>query len=519
MQRTTRTRSGVLQPSNLNKPFKSPVIKDTPKESSADAAKPKKPEKDLFVPLLLDDIVDSDDEDVDALDTRDSPEACDSKAASAASLQAGNKDEIEDEEPEVVQLAERPFATRQVFGNKRGKFTKRADREMTQNIERKKTELLETMGDKREAPAANEFALKQYKNVKELMDRVAQHENADEVLAAMKSPPKKKEDQLGLARFSHVIKKNNLALDPKLLELLSDNLEDDDSADSDTSTASGKRKRESSNSPENPISLDEDAPTKPKKSKKARRKGEYLCPMCDEEVSKALYESYMPDLPNKLVLKRKLHQSHKLERAHAKKKELGVPDIDWDELEERCAKYMPYLEDIVDKKTSSHYRDVSEKFFKKKRTNGKSKTEMMFDSGNWEKEYPGYYGARGRDIMADVISNSRTLRAALKRLKLSRDITVTSCGEGGYIQSILIPELATRLVMEDFKMADDKIEEGRKMMVNTVDIGMSLNDDTQPQTELNDGMDWWWKEQEEKRLAEEETEPENSQASIYVDVD
>ncbi|KAJ6264607.1 hypothetical protein Dda_0756 [Drechslerella dactyloides] len=523
MQRTTRSRSGVLQPSNINKPFKSPIIKDTPKESAANAAKPKKPAKD-FLSLLEDDIIDSDDEDVVASDSSRTPEASESRAASAPSSKPSKQDEIEDDEPEERQTAANPFAARQGFGNsKRGKFAKRTDREMTQNMERRKTERLETAGDKRGAPAADEFQLKPFTNYKSLMDKVhdvvSQREKADEVLAAMSSPQKEKDkDQLGIARFSHIMKKNNLHLDPKLLELLSDNLDESDGSDSDNSTSSGKRKRGNSSSPENPIDLDDDAPAKPKKSKKAKRKGEYLCPMCDEEVSKALYESYMPDLPNKLALKRKLHMSHKLEKAHAKKKQLDIPDIDWDEVESRCTKYLPYLEDIIARKTPSHYRDVSERFFKKKRTNGKSKTELIFDSGNWEKEYPGYYGSRGRDIMADVIGDSRTIRAALKRLKLSRDVTITSCGEGGYIQSILIPELATRLVMEDFKMADDKVAEGRKMMINTIDIGLSLNDDA-PQAEHKDGMDWWWKEQEEKRLAEEETEPENSQASIYVDVE
>ncbi|KAF3942075.1 hypothetical protein ABW19_dt0203260 [Dactylella cylindrospora] len=85
--------------------------------------------------------------------------------------------------------------------------------------------------------------------------------------------------------------------------------------------------------------------------------------------------------------------------------------------------------------------------------------------------------------------------------------------------------------MEDFNLTDDKIKEGRKLMVETIEIGRLLNDENEDDVlvevgensyndELNDGMNWWWEEQEEKRRREEETEPENSQASVvYVDED
>ncbi|KAF3907061.1 hypothetical protein ABW21_db0200319 [Orbilia brochopaga] len=529
MQRATRSRGGVLQPSNVNKPFKSPVIRDTAKESSAGDTKPKKKEQ-TFIPLLEDDIIDSDEDDIAALDTRrDSPELFTSKS----SLLPTKRDEIEDDELEEIQASSRPFAGRQGFGNaRRGKFTKRVDREMNQNTERRKAELEETKGDEPQAPTENPYGkLKKYPGQDLLIKNLARIEGktADQVLAEMKSPPKKKPDQLDLSRYSHIMQKNKITFDPKLLELLSDNLKEDDDSDSGASTSSGKRKRETSSSPDNPINLDDDdAPAKPKKSKKSKkskRKGDYRCPVCDEQVSQALYDSYMPDLPNDTDLKRKLHRSHKLEKAHAKKKELGIPDIEWDELKDRCVKYIPYLQKIMEKKTSSHYRTVSEKFNRKKRTNGRSRTEQILENGNWEKEFPGYYGARGQTIMADVVTGSKILVAALERLRRSRDVTIDSCGRAGYIQGILVPELATRIIMEDFKMADDKIEEGRKMMIDTIDIGRLLNDDpndSQPGDGEGDGMGWWHREKHAREQAEllgEDTEPENSQASIYVDAD
>lgn len=144
----------------------------------------------------------------------------------------------------------------------------------------------------------------------------------------------------------------------------------------------------------------------------------------------------------------------------------------------------------------------------------------MFDDGNWEKTFPGYYGPRGSEIMGDAISNNKLIMSALKELSAAKDITTIRGGAGSYIQSILIPELGTRLIMDDFGMADDEIDRGRELMENTIDIGLLLNhgeEDGNDVTGVDDGMEWWWKEQEALRQQEEETEPSQSQTPIYIE--
>ncbi|KAF3942185.1 hypothetical protein ABW19_dt0209114 [Dactylella cylindrospora] len=182
--------------------------------------------------------------------------------------------------------------------------------------------------------------------------------------------------------------------------MIGDRLESSGESDSDDSSSSRKRKRASTGSLRDPIDVDAPTPDGQQKSKKQKPgKGEYLCPICDQKIPQQLYESYMPDLLKKTALKRRLHKSHKLAKAHEDKKRLNIPDIDWDELDARCTKYFPYLQDIMNGRVKSYYRQVSEDYHKTKRRDGRSRTEAMFDKGNWEKEYPGYYGSRGRDIM------------------------------------------------------------------------------------------------------------------------
>ncbi|KAF3911868.1 hypothetical protein AA313_de0209609 [Arthrobotrys entomopaga] len=514
-RRTTRSVK-PLQPTNVNKPFKSPVIK---KDVASDEEP--KPKKYLG---LLDEIENSDDEASQRLPSLSPPkEYADidfedelASQIAAPTSKLDKVDDIEDDEAgEESQAAPFKSLARSNTAGKKGRFMSKKDRQITEYRESKATRVME-----KKDTYVKPKGLQPYAKLAELTENLEKYDPKKIASETPKKTPKKK-DILGLARYDNVLKKNGL--DPKLLALLDDDTLDknDSGSDSEDSTSSKKRKRSPSGTPEDPIDLEGDITPKKSKSKKPKNvKKKYTCFMCNEEVSKELYESYMPDLPKKMPLKRKLHKSHKLEKAHAKKKELGIPDIDWDKLEDRCKEYFSYLEDIMTGKAKSHYRGVSEQFFKAKHRNGQSRTEAVFQKGNWEKEYPGYYGPRGRDIIADAISGSKMILAVLKRLKQSRDVTLVNSGEGVYIQSILIPELAIRLIMDDFNMGEDEIEKGRKLMVDTIDVGLALNDDNDDYSEVNDGMDWWWKEQEEKRQQEEETEPSMSQqSSIYIEVD
>lgn len=59
----------------------------------------------------------------------------------------------------------------------------------------------------------------------------------------------------------------------------------------------------------------------------------------------------------------------------------------------------------------------------------------------------------------------------LRRLATS-DHIVKTAGVAGYAQSVLVPELAMRLVKEDMQVSD---ESARQIMRDSIDVGEKLN--------------------------------------------
>lgn len=133
-------------------------------------------------------------------------------------------------------------------------------------------------------------------------------------------------------------------------------------------------------------------------------------------------------------------------------------------------------------------------------------------------------------VREEAIASNKMIMAAVRKLNDRKDATISKGYAGAYITSVLLPELATRLIMEDMGIADDEIEKGRKLMIKTIEIGKILNDDDDDDRqdgggggggratggfdandEVNDGMNWWWKEEEEKRRLEEEAEREREE--------
>ncbi|KAF3080781.1 hypothetical protein TWF594_001631 [Orbilia oligospora] len=509
--RSTRLNNGQT---NVNKPFKSPVTSNTPG----------KKQPDIFQGLL-DDIEDSDEEDEEE-EPNEVIDLISPEKAKASVLDhkpndhiLPGKEEADDDEIEEMEENEDKTRRRTATPGKKPKFTTRQKRETLQYRERRKTE--------REAAAAETKA--GTLSIPPAAEALLRHTEKNDPAKLEMEIPKPTPQKSIRERYNGLLKSNGVNLQTRLISLLDDRFDKDEpnsgsGSDSDgslSSTSSKKRKRRSSDSDSTPKKIEALGATKQKKKAKQGPK-KYRCPMCKEEVSKQLYESYLPDLEKKykIDLRRKFHKSHKLAKVHKKVSDLDIPEIDWDTLEGRCKEHFPYLSDIMARKTESHYRDLSEKFYTKKRNDHKGRTEALFDDGDWEKTYPGYYGPRGSEIIGDAISNSKLINTALKELSAKKDITtLRGGGAGAYIQRILIPEVGTRLIMEDFRMADDEIDKARELMQNTIDIGLLLNhgEEDGDLMGVDDGMEWWWKEREAQCLQEEETEPSQSQTSIYIE--
>lgn len=77
--------------------------------------------------------------------------------------------------------------------------------------------------------------------------------------------------------------------------------------------------------------------------------------------------------------------------------------------------------------------------------------------------------------------------ASKLRLRAATDRLISSRGISSYVQAVLVPELATLLVMDDLKV---DAEEARQVLQDSVELGNFLNeeeDEVIKDPEMNDG--------------------------------
>lgn len=207
------------------------------------------------------------------------------------------------------------------------------------------------------------------------------------------------------------------------------------------------------------ISTDEDSPAE----KGDLGPGKGLCPMCDEPVDKQWMSDFSRNKRMSIARQAKFCQQHKKRSAKETWAEKGYPDISWDGLEARIARQHGYLKSLINGK-ASHFGEVLEE----KIQTGKNRTLLKTE------DYltPGYYGLRGMSIMTETIVE---MFSALLRERAPRYKLISARGYTGFVQSVLVPELAVKLIQEDLSLEDD--EAARLVMEESRAIGEILNDE------------------------------------------
>ncbi|KAK3947790.1 RTC4-like domain-containing protein [Pseudoneurospora amorphoporcata] len=178
-----------------------------------------------------------------------------------------------------------------------------------------------------------------------------------------------------------------------------------------------------------------------------------LCPMCDEEVDKSFFEGFKAKNPRMtLHQEQQFCHSHKRDSANKEWLDKGYPDIDWT---------------VMDKRIKKHYNTL------RSIKSGQNKTLLKSD-GNLT---PGYYGMRGLRIMLEHLVNKFSSELWKRAVQ---DRLVSKRGYMVYVQSVLVPELAVRLIMEDMNQEGiEKVteEEARTIMKDSIWVGELLNEE------------------------------------------
>ncbi|KAK2005075.1 hypothetical protein LX36DRAFT_916 [Colletotrichum falcatum] len=189
---------------------------------------------------------------------------------------------------------------------------------------------------------------------------------------------------------------------------------------------------------------------------------ETRCPMCSEIVDKALLDGFSGGA--RLHIRRQIQfcRLHKKKSAEDAWDARGYPKIDWAILGSRLSSHYDFVLDIING-GSSHYASL----LVDKVKGGKNRTLLKAE----DSLTPGYYGPRGlRALSESIIDNF----SSILRERAIEDWVISSRGYSGYVEAVLVPELAVQLICEDMKV---KIDEARKILEDSKWIGDLLHED------------------------------------------
>ncbi|EAQ93595.1 hypothetical protein CHGG_01830 [Chaetomium globosum CBS 148.51] len=198
-----------------------------------------------------------------------------------------------------------------------------------------------------------------------------------------------------------------------------------------------------------------------------------LCPLCNKPVDQAQLDEFKASQPRMTVAgMRRFCEQHRRRTARETWVQKGYPDIEWPRLDGRIARHYGFLRRILEGGEPCHHGDL----FRDAVLAGRNRTLLHSDANLT----PGYYGIRGLRAMTENLISEF---AALLRRRSVEDRLIAARGHTMYLQAVLVPELAVRLIMEDMGVG---VEEARTILTESSDVGELLNDEI-PDVILDDG--------------------------------
>ncbi|KAI1739285.1 RTC4-like domain-containing protein [Xylaria scruposa] len=196
------------------------------------------------------------------------------------------------------------------------------------------------------------------------------------------------------------------------------------------------------------------------------------CPMCHQEVECELLEKYSADGKMSVKQQTAFCRLHKRQSAAKAGTEKGYPEIDWETMDNRCSAHQDFLQDILEGTQASHYR----KILKERVDSGKNRTLLT----NHDNLTPGYYGPRGLQVMTEYIMG--TLSDVIRR-RAVEDKLISARTYTGYVQTVLVPELAVRLIMEDMSITEER---ARDVLEESIEIGELLHEEARDVVKIDE---------------------------------
>jgi hypothetical protein len=196
------------------------------------------------------------------------------------------------------------------------------------------------------------------------------------------------------------------------------------------------------------------------------------CPLCRAKVNKVHLETFSFGRRLNIRDQQRFCQEHRRRDAEKLREKMEYPSIDWPTLtDDRIPKHIAQLTGILKRTLPSYYRDRLEAAIEEAKASRKG-LQRYLKEGIVDVAKHGYYGPKGARVMGHAITMhmSSSLKQQLKRDKVAR-----AAGVGGYVNAVLVPELAVRLVMEDMGFKDE--QQARDVLSESSNLGILLNAD------------------------------------------
>ncbi|EPS27874.1 hypothetical protein PDE_02818 [Penicillium oxalicum 114-2] len=204
-----------------------------------------------------------------------------------------------------------------------------------------------------------------------------------------------------------------------------------------------------------------------------------LCPMCKKEVDPQQLELFLAQPKQRVREQERFCASHQQGSVEKEWEAQGLPSINWDTFDRRIQTHFASLERLLIPDCTSYYRNILEETLK----TGKAQNFRLTLAGDGiETISCGYYGTKGSGKMLQALTDRFAVK--LRRLATS-DRIVKQAGVVGYTQSVLVPELAVRLVKEDMRVSDDA---ARQILRESIGLGEKMNPATDDDIPIPDDL-------------------------------
>lgn len=207
---------------------------------------------------------------------------------------------------------------------------------------------------------------------------------------------------------------------------------------------------------------------------------EPLCPKCNKPVdSTTLAEAgfMTPKAQDRFC------RTHRRAEALASWASSGYPTIDWLTLVSRVEKHHAYAAThLASFGASSYYRGVLADLVAR----GKAKTPSQALDCSDLLLVPGYYGSRGGAfITQNLVDKFGPSGGDVLQRRAVDDRLIAARGHVNYVQYVLMPEIATRLVMEDRGCSEEK---AREILRETREVGELVNESNEENQRMDDDL-------------------------------